>query len=66
MGQAGQEPEPELLLLLMQSSSRTMVSGSVPGELLAFFPEFEAAEVDVLLLRVNRSKISKKKLILLE
>lgn len=46
-----------LLLLLLQSSSRTMVSGSVPGEFLAFFPEFEAVEVDALLLRVIRSQL---------
>ena len=46
-----------LLLLLLQSSSRTMVSGSVPGEFLAFFPEFEAVEVDALLLWVIRSQL---------
>ena len=47
----------ESWLLLLQSSSRTMVSGSVPGEFLAFFPEFEAVEVDALLLRVIRSQL---------
>ena len=42
---------PLLLLLLLQSSSRTMVSGSPPGEFLAFVPELEEAAVDALLLK---------------
>ena len=43
-----------LLLLLLQSSSRTMVSGSPPGDILAFFPEFEEVEVDVLLFKIEK------------
>ena len=45
-------------LMLLESSSRTMVSGSPPGEFLAFFPEFEVADVDDLLFRGKDSDLN--------